>query len=83
MEATIELYEPLYDHLKTVSKSGRRRSFKWVVRFGAVVRICPSERSAYNYLYRMGFRMDDNVKFWKTNKSDEEINLENNYRKVL
>lgn len=83
MKATIELYEPLFDHLKTVDRHGRLKAHKWVVKFGPVVKICPSEKSAANYLYKMGFRMNDNAEYVLTCRSDDQIDLDRFYRNAL
>ncbi|MFN4026452.1 MAG: hypothetical protein ACK4IZ_03300 [Flavobacterium sp.] len=59
MIATISLYEPLHDHLKTVNKRGTIKTFKWVVEFGPFVFIKPSEESAHNFLVKKGFVLNE------------------------
>lgn len=82
MEASIELYEPIHDHLKTVDRRGNSKRFKWVARFGPVAKICPSEKTALNYLYKMGFRYKEDGRLWLSVKSEDEIELERNYSYV-
>lgn len=83
MIATIELYQPLHEHLKTVNKRGRVKELKHVVIIGPFVKICPSASSAYKYLGKMGFTFDTNTGNWEHKYKSEEIqNLERNYRKA-
>lgn len=82
MIATIELYEPLHDHLKTKTKYGKLRAFKYVVKIGPFVIIKPSETSAHNYLTKMGFVLNDDIKYELKRKSKDELFLERNYRKL-
>ncbi len=82
MSAKLELYEPLHDHLKIKNKRGTINTFVYVVTIGPIVKICPSERSAFRYLKSKGFEFNcDNGEWIHTFKSEDVINLENNYRK--
>jgi hypothetical protein len=83
MIATVELYEPNYHHLKTVSKHGKVSAFKYVIKIGSLVFIKPSESSADKFLYRKGFRLNDKIQWELKFKSDDEINLERNYTKTF
>lgn len=83
MIATISLYEPLHDHLKTISKSGRKKAHKYIIEFGPFVFIKPSEQSAINFLTKKGFVLNEDFKTYSHKyKSDDQINLEKNYHKV-
>lgn len=82
MKATIELYEVLTEQLKTVNKRGRVNPFKWVVKIGPIIKVCPSERSACKYLESKGFRMNDNIEWELTHRSEDELYLEKHFKKV-
>ena len=82
MIATIELYEPLHDHLKTKTKWGELKPFKWVVRIGPIVIIKPSESSAHKYLTDLGFVLNEYCTGYDSKyKSEDEKILERCYRK--
>lgn len=82
MIATIELYEPLHDYLKTKTKYGKLKAFKYVVTVGPIIVIKPSETSAHNYLTKLGFILNDDVQYELKYKSEDEVFLEKNYRKM-
>lgn len=81
MIATVELYEPKHDHLKTVSKHGKKSSLKFVVKIGPLVFIKPSAMSANNFLFKKGFMVNEDVEWELKFKSDEEVRLDYNYIK--
>ena len=83
MEAYVNLYEPKHDHLKVKNKRGQLRAFVYVVEIGAIVKICPSQRSADNYLKKLGYVLsDDCTHYYHKYKSEDQINLERNYIKA-
>ncbi len=82
MKATIELYEPLHEHLKTKTKGGDLKKFKHVVKIGPIIVIKPSEESAVKYLHDLGFRLNETMEYELKYKSEGELNLERNYRKL-
>ena len=82
MIATISLYEPLHESLKTVNKRGTVKKFKYVVEFGPFVFIKPSESSAHNFLLKTGFVLNDDCATYSHKyKSDDQLNLERLYKK--
>ena len=82
MIATISLYEPKEDRLKTVTKRGAKKRFKYVVEIGPFVFIKPSEESAVNFLSKKGFvHSSDFTHYYHKYKSDDQFNLERNYIK--
>jgi hypothetical protein len=82
MIATISLYEPKEEVLKTVTKRGAKKTFKYVIEIGAFVFIKPSEESACNFLAKKGFVLSsDFTHYYHKYKSDDQLNLENNYIK--
>lgn len=82
MKATLELYEPLHEHLRTVSKNGQVSCVKYVIKIGPIVIIKSSERTAHRYLHKMGFRLNDKAQYELKMKSHDELNLETNYQKL-
>lgn len=82
MKATIKLYEPKHEHLKTTTKRGVKKAFKWIIEIGPFVFIKPSEESAVNFLASKGFVMSsDFTHYYHKYKSDDQFNLERNYIK--
>lgn len=82
MIATIELYEVLTEALRIKDKRGRTKKFVYIATVGPVTKICPSERSASNYLEKLGFRLNDKLQWEHKYKSENEIFIEKHYRKV-
>jgi hypothetical protein len=83
LTATIELYQPKHDHLKTKTKHRGVKPFVYVVRIGGMIIIKPSEISADKWLYRNGFRLsEDCTHYVQTHKSDDHVFLEHNYIKM-
>ena len=86
MEASIELYQPHHEHLKFKRKHGDIKPFVWIARIGVVSKICPSERSASNWLEKHGFIYDfdenDKLKWIHKRKSEYELFVERNYSRV-
>lgn len=82
MRVTIKLYEPKEDCLKTTTKRGVKKRFKWVIEIGPFVFIKPSQESAMNFLAAKGFVMSsDFTHYYHKYKSDDQFNLEKNYIK--
>lgn len=82
MIATITLYEPKEEKLKTVTKRGNKKRFKYVVEIGPFVFIKPSEAAACNFLAKKGFvHSSDFTYYYHKYKSDDQLNLERNYVK--
>ena len=82
MIATIKLYEPKEDRLKTVTKIGTKKRFKYVVEIGPFVFIKPSEKSASDFLAKKGFvHSSDFTHYYHKYKSDDQLNLQANYIK--
>ena len=82
----IEMHEVLNDHFKTKTKRGDLKLFKWVVNYFGFIKICPSEKSAFTFLEKNGYRYDfhgtENLHFKKTHKSEDEMFLERHFRKI-
>lgn len=83
MIATIKLYEPNHDHLKVKTKHRGLRRFVWVIEYGALVFIKPSEESAVRFLTKQGFVLSDDCSYYEHKyQSYDQENLKSNYTKV-
>ena len=86
MEASLDLYEPLHDHLKTKTKSGEKKAFVYIARIGPVFKVCPSETSAWRWFAKHGYTYDFD-KHGKLNwipkyENQEQTFIERNYKKL-
>jgi len=82
MIATVELYEPLLDYLKTKTKHRGLKTLVHVIKIGSIIVIKPSEASAHRYLTKLGFVLNESVQYELKYKSEDELSLERNYRKL-
>jgi hypothetical protein len=81
MKAKISLYEIQTIRLQKETKRGRKIRFAYIVSIDDVnVKICPSEKSASNFLYKFGFRLNENAEFVRTHKSDLDLFIEKHYK---
>lgn len=83
IKASIDMYEVTTAALRAKDKRGRAKRFVWVSTIGPVMKLHPSEKSASNYLYKIGFRLNDKLEYEHTAKSDFLLYLELHYRKVF
>lgn len=83
MKATIDLYEVMTPGLRIKNKRGTVSRHVWIARIGPVSKICPSERSACNFLEKHGFRLNDKMEWELTKKPEADLFIEMHYKKVF
>ena len=83
MKATLNLYEITSKELIKQDNHGHDINLMYVVKIGPFVKYFRTDRAAWKYLEKMGFKYDHESGQWEVSGfSEDELNLKRHYKKI-